>query len=127
MNILKINNILFRSILLYMTANFNYFFLVLLFASNSLFSNVWIQPEDEFKIKVGELFGYENVNWASHFPSDFGIRTPEVIEGEGTICVLSDDSFSVLAESPGSCSVKYPSNNGGSEGFIFLTITVVDS
>ena len=86
-----------------------------------------IQIGDEFKIKVGELFGYENVDWASHFPSDFGIRTPEVIEGEGTICVLWDDSFSVLAESPGSCSVKYPSNNGGSEGFVFLTITVVDS
>ena len=60
MNILKINNILFRSILLYMTANFNYFFLVLFFASNSLFSNVWIQPEDEFKIKKLEYYSVQN-------------------------------------------------------------------
>ena len=84
-----------------------------------------IQVEDEFKIKVGELFGYESVNWMSLFPSNFDISNPEIIEGEGKICILADDIFSVLGKSPGSCSVKYPSTNGGSEGFIFLTVTVV--
>ena len=85
-----------------------------------------IEIEDEFKIKVGELFGYENFNWSSLFPSNFGVSTPEIIEGEGTVCVLAPDSFSVLGESLGSCSVRYPSTNAGTEGFILLTINVTE-
>jgi len=88
-----------------------------------------IQIEDEFIIKVGELFAaYENVNWESVFPlaAKFSISNPEIIEGEGTICTIAESAFSVLAESPGSCSLKYPSTNGGSEGFVFLTITVIE-
>ena len=85
-----------------------------------------IQIEDDFKIKVGELFGYEDVNWNSVFTSGHSVSNPEIIDGEGTICTIADDVFSVFAESPGSCSVKYPSKNSGTEGFIFLTITVTN-
>ena len=84
-----------------------------------------IEIEEKFEIKVGELFGYENVEWDSIFPWNFGISTPEIVEGEGTICIIAEDIFSVFGESPGSCSLKYPSTNGGEEGFIFLTITVI--
>jgi len=85
-----------------------------------------IQIEDDFEIKIGELFGYESFDWASFFPGDFGITTPEIIEGEGTVCTLAPDSFSVLGNSSGSCSVRYPSKNAGIEGFIFLTIKVTE-
>ena len=85
-----------------------------------------IEIEEKFEIKVGELFGYENVEWDSIFPWNFGISTPEIVEGEGTICEIAPDTFSVLGESPGSCSIKYPSNNSGTEGFIYLTINVVE-
>tara|TARA_B100000427_G_scaffold274750_1_gene243002 strand:+ start:117 stop:563 length:447 start_codon:yes stop_codon:yes gene_type:complete len=86
-----------------------------------------IQIEDEVKIKVGELFGYEDFNWQLLFPWEYAISNPEIIEGEGTICAIdSIDVFSVLGISPGFCSVKYPSTNAGEEGFIFLTIKVVE-
>ena len=88
-----------------------------------------IQIEDKYIIKVGELFAaYENVNWESFFPlaSKFSISNPEIIEGEGTICTITESAFSVLAESPGACSLKYPSTNGENEGFVFLTITVIE-
>ena len=85
-----------------------------------------IEILDVLEIKVGQLFGYTDINWAAFFPSDFGISTPEIVEGEGTICTIADDSFSVLGESPGSCPLKYPSTNAGTEGFILLTIKVVE-
>ena len=86
-----------------------------------------IELEDEFEIKVGELFGFENVNWEAIFPSSFSITAPEIVEGQETICELSTDSFSVLGKSFGDCSLKYPSENSGIEGFIFLTVKVVES
>ena len=84
-----------------------------------------IEIEEEFEIKVGELFGYTDFNWESIFPFEFTIANPEIVEGEGTICIIAEEIFSVFGESPGSCSLKYPSTNGGEEGFIFLTITVI--
>ncbi len=85
-----------------------------------------IEIIDVLEIKVGESFGYTDINWAAFFPSDFGISTPEIVEGEGTICTIADDNFSVLGKSLGSCSLKYPSTNAGTEGFIFLTIKFVE-
>ncbi len=86
-----------------------------------------IEIEDEIEIKVGGLFGYEDFNWSSLFNWNFEISQPEIIDGEGVVCAISsDDVFSVLGESPGSCSVRYPSANGGIEGFILLTIKVVE-
>ena len=87
-----------------------------------------VQIEDEYKIKVGDLFAaYENVDWESVFSANtkFSITNPEIIEGEGTVCTIGESAFSVLAESPGFCSLKYPSTNEGSEGFVFLTIKVI--
>ena len=85
-----------------------------------------IEVEDEVKIRVGEVMDtYEDFNWHSIFPSAFSISNPEIVEGEGTICVIGEKAFSVLGESPGSCSLKFPSTNNGIEGFIFLTITVI--
>ena len=87
-----------------------------------------IQVEDEIEIRVGELFGYESFNWESLFPWNFEVSQPEIVDGDGTICAItSDDVFSTLGISPGSCSLKYPSTNGTNKGFIFLTITVVAS
>ena len=86
-----------------------------------------IQVEDEIEIRVGEMFGYESFNWSSLFTWNFEISQPEIVDGEETVCaIVADDIFSVLGISPGSCSVKYPSRNGGVEGFIFLTVKVVD-
>ena len=85
-----------------------------------------LQIEDEFEIKVGELFGYENVDWDSYFSWEYSITSPEIIEGEGKICTRAEDGFSVLGESPGSCSLKYPSSNGENEGFIFLAIEIIE-
>ena len=86
-----------------------------------------IQIEDEIAIKVGDSFGYEDFNWNSLFPWNFDISQPEIVTGEGVVCAISsDDVFSVLGESPGSCSVRYPSANGGNEGFILLTINVAE-
>ena len=85
-----------------------------------------IEIEDEFQIGVGELFGYEAVNWQSLFPWDYSISNPQIVAGEGTVCEIAADTFSVLAKSPGSCDVKYPSENSGVKGFIFLTLTVTE-
>jgi len=86
-----------------------------------------IEIEDEIVIKVGDSFGYEDFNWNSLFPWNFDISQPEIVTGEGVVCAISsDDVFSVLGESPGSCSVRYPSANGGNEGFILLTINVAE-
>ena len=85
-----------------------------------------LEIEDEFEIKIGELFGYEDVNWDSYFPWEYTITSPEIIEGDGEVCTRAEDGFSVLAVSLGSCPVKYPSTNAESEGFIFLTIKVVE-
>jgi hypothetical protein len=86
-----------------------------------------IQIEDEIEIKVGEVFGYKDFNWESLFLGAYEISTPEIFEGEGIVCeISSDDLFSVLGKSPGSCSFRYPSTNGGNKGFIFLTINVTE-
>ena len=85
-----------------------------------------IEIQDEIEIKVGELFKYEDFNWQSLFPWNFGVSNPEIIDGEGTTCAIATDVFSIVGESPGSCYVKYPSTNGENEGFIFFTITVVE-
>ena len=87
-----------------------------------------IQIPDGIEIKVGELFSYESFNWQLLFPWNFEVSNPEIVDGDGTICAItSDDVFSILGISPGSCSLKYPSANGTNKGFIFLTITVVAS
>ena len=86
-----------------------------------------IQIEDEIKIKVGGLFGYEDFNWASLFPWNYNISNPEIVSGEGTVCEITEDVFAVLAKSPGSCDLRYPSENSGNKGFIFLTVTVTES
>ena len=85
-----------------------------------------IEIQDEIEIKVGELFKYEDFNWQSLFPWNFGVSNPEIIDGEGRTCAITTDVFSIVGESPGSCYVKYPSTNGENEGFIFFTITVVE-
>ena len=85
-----------------------------------------IEIQDEIEIKVGELFKYEDFNWQSLFPWNFGVSNPEIIDGEGRTCAIATDVFSIVGESPGSCYVKYPSTNGENEGFIFFTITVVE-
>ena len=85
-----------------------------------------IEIQDEIEIKVGELFKYEDFNWQSLFPWNFGVSNPEIIDGEGTTCAIATDIFSIVGESPGSCYVKYPSTNGENEGFIFFSITVVE-
>mgnify|MGYP003320651607 CR=1 FL=1 len=78
-------------------------------------------------VPLGEMFGYESFNWSSLFTWNFEISQPEIVGGEETVCAIAaDDVFSVLGIYPGSCSVKYPSRNGGIEGFIFLTVKVVD-
>ena len=87
-----------------------------------------IEIGDEIKIMVGEIMQtYEDFSWDSIFPtpSKFSITNPEIVEGEGTICEIGDKAFSVLGKSPGSCSLKFPSSNGGIEGFIYMTVTVV--
>ena len=86
-----------------------------------------IQIKDEIKIKVGEIFGYEDFNWQSLFPWNFSISNPEIVAGEGTVCEITEDVFAVLARSPGSCDLRYPSENSGNKGFIFLTVTVTES
>ena len=86
-----------------------------------------IQIKDEIKIKVGELFAYEDFNWASLFPWNYSISNPEIVAGEGTVCEISEDIFAVIARSPGSCDLRYPSENSGTKGFIFLTVTVTES
>ena len=87
-----------------------------------------IEIKDEIKIKVGELFGYEDFKWESIFSfNNFSLSMPEIVSGEGTVCEISNDSFSVLAKSSGSCDLKYPSENSGTKGFIFLTVTVTES
>lgn len=75
-----------------------------------------IEIEDEVKIRVGEIMDtYEDFNWHPIFPSAFSITNPEIVEGEGIICAIGDKAFSVLGKSPGSCSLKFPSANGGIE------------
>ena len=86
-----------------------------------------IKVKDEIKIKVGEIFGYEDFNWQSLFPSNHSISNPEIVAGEGTVCEITEKAFEVLAKSPGSCDLKYPSENSGNKGFIFLTVTVTES
>ena len=86
-----------------------------------------IQIEDEIKIKVGGLFGYEDFNWQSLFPWNYSISNPEIVAGEGTVCEITENVFEVLAKSSGSCDLKYPSENSGNKGFIFLTVTVTES
>ena len=73
-----------------------------------------------------KAFKYEDFNWQSLFPWNFGVSNPEIIDGEGRTCAIATDVFSIVGESPGSCYVKYPSTNGENEGFIFFTITVVE-
>ena len=85
-----------------------------------------LQNEDEIEIKVGELFGHDDFDWVSLFKSTYTVSTPEITEGEGTVCILSDDLLSVLAKAPGSCTAKYPGESGESKGFVFLTIKVVE-
>ena len=85
-----------------------------------------IEILEVLEMEVGKLFGYPNIDWGAIFPSDFGISTPEILEGEGTICMLADDNFSVVGKSSGSCSLKYPSTNAGTEGFIYLTINFTE-
>lgn len=86
-----------------------------------------IQIKDEIKIKVGEIFGYEDFNWQSLFPGNHSIINPEIVAGEGTVCEITEKAFEVLAKSSGSCDLKYPSENSGNKGFIFLTVTVTES
>jgi len=88
-----------------------------------------IQIEDEIKITVGEIMNtYEDFDWHSifPFPANFSVTNPEIVEGEGTICTIGNSAFLLLGESPGSCYLKFPSANGGIEGFVYLTITVVE-
>ena len=85
-----------------------------------------IKIEDEFEIGVGESFGYESFNWQSLFPLEFSISNPQILAGEGTVCEIAEDILSVLAKSPGTCDLKYPSENSGVKGFIFLTVTVTE-
>ena len=85
-----------------------------------------IEIEDEFEIGVGESFGYESFNWESLFPWEFRISNPQIVAGQGTVCEITEDIFSVLAKNPGSCDLKYPSENSGVKGFIFLTLTVTE-
>ena len=83
-----------------------------------------IQVEDVYEIKVGELLGYEDIDWDSIFIGNHSVSTPEIAEGEDLVCVLSDDSFSILGTNSGTCIAEYPSSNGGLEGSLFITINV---
>ena len=86
-----------------------------------------IQIKDEIKIKVGEVFNtYEDFDWYSVFSSNFSITNPEIIEGEGTVCVITENFLEVLGKAPGYCFLKFPSSNAGIEGFIFQTIAVIE-
>ncbi|MBL88703.1 MAG: hypothetical protein CL517_00310 [Actinobacteria bacterium] len=57
---------------------------------------------------------------------EFSISNPQILAGEGTVCEIAEDILSVLAKSPGTCDLKYPSENSGVKGFIFLTVTVTE-
>ena len=83
-----------------------------------------IHIEDVYEIKVGESLGHEDINWESIFNGDHTVATPEIIEGEDSVCVIADDSFSIIATNPGTCIGEYPSSNAGLEGSIFITINV---
>ena len=83
-----------------------------------------IQVEDVYEIKVGELLGYEDIKWESIISGNHSVSSPVIAQGEDSVCVVSDDSFSVRGTNSGTCIAEYPSSNGGLEGSIFITINV---
>ena len=83
-----------------------------------------IYVEDVYKIKVGESLGYEDINWESIFNWNHSVSNPGIAEGEDSVCVVSDDVFSIIGINSGTCIVEYPSSNGGLEGSVFITISV---
>ena len=85
-----------------------------------------IYVEDVYEMKVGESLGYEDINWDSIFNVDYSVSNPVIVEGEDSVCVISDDVFSIIGTNPGTCIAEYPSSNGGLEGSIFITISVSD-
>ena len=83
-----------------------------------------IYVEDVYEIKVGESLGYEDINWESIFNWNHSVSSPVIIEGEDSVCVVSDDVFSIIGTNSGTCIAEYPSSNGGLEGSVFITISV---
>ena len=83
-----------------------------------------IQVKDVYEIKVGESLGYEDINWESIFNRGHSVSNPVITEGEDSVCVISDDMFSIIGTNSGTCIAEYPSSNGGLEGSIFITINV---
>ena len=83
-----------------------------------------IQVKDVYEIKVGESLTYEDINWGSIFNRDHSVSNPVIIEGEDSVCVISDEIFSIIGTNSGTCIAEYPSSNGGLEGSIFITINV---
>ena len=83
-----------------------------------------IQFEEVHEIKVGESLSYEDINWDSIFKVSYSVSNPVITEGEDSVCVISDDIFSIIGKNPGTCIAEYPSSNSGLEGSIFITINV---